>query len=132
MGLPTSSVEECSGTLFGFPGEWEQVHKPYWSPTQLSILGAFFNMIIWRPTLDRLRVVVSTLHLMEYPIGKETPIDMPEIDPNFLCHHLSITPRTRPVAQKRRRLGEEKGKADKEETNKLLVARFIRELQYPT
>ncbi|RDX75239.1 hypothetical protein CR513_44905, partial [Mucuna pruriens] len=44
----------------------------------------------------------------------------------------TIASRTRPVAQKKRRLGEEKRKATKEETNKLLTADFIKELQYPT
>ncbi|RDY06420.1 hypothetical protein CR513_09584, partial [Mucuna pruriens] len=48
-----------------------------------------------------------------------TLADMLGIDPNFLCHHLSIAPRTR--------LGEEKQKATKEETNKLLGTHFIRQ-----
>ncbi|RDY10915.1 hypothetical protein CR513_04487, partial [Mucuna pruriens] len=43
---------------------------------------------------------------------------MPRIDLDFLCHHLSITLGTRSISQKRRRLGEEKRKATKEETNK--------------
>ncbi|RDY04042.1 hypothetical protein CR513_12309, partial [Mucuna pruriens] len=51
---------------------------------------------------------------------------------NFLCHRLSISPRTKPVVQKKRRLVEEKRKATKEETNKLLTTGFIKDLQYPT
>ncbi|RDX92653.1 hypothetical protein CR513_25183, partial [Mucuna pruriens] len=39
---------------------------------------------------------------------------------------------TYPVAQRRRRLGEEKQKVAKEETNKLITSDFIKELQYPT
>ncbi|RDX60281.1 hypothetical protein CR513_61589, partial [Mucuna pruriens] len=58
--------------------------------------------------------------------------DMPGIDPNFLCHHLSISPGYRPVAQQRRKLGEEKQKAAQDETRKLLTTGFIREIQYPT
>ncbi|RDX90307.1 hypothetical protein CR513_27836, partial [Mucuna pruriens] len=37
--------------------------------------------------------------------------DMLGIDPDFLCHHLSIFLGYRPVAQQRRKLGEEKQKA---------------------
>ncbi|RDX87835.1 hypothetical protein CR513_30632, partial [Mucuna pruriens] len=164
-----------------------------------------------RPTLNKLRVVVSTLHLcMKYPVGQEvgrvwvdhrvarrcyenslrigsqlsqagepnvnvlnlnldpmcedererpllaedlkeedeshlvtflrenrdvfawSPADMPGVDPNFLCHHLSISPGYRPVTQRRRKLGEEKRKAAREETKKLLATGFIREIQYPT
>ncbi|RDX78297.1 hypothetical protein CR513_41446, partial [Mucuna pruriens] len=58
--------------------------------------------------------------------------NMPGIDPEFICHRLSITSGFRPVAQRRRMLGEEKRRAAHEETKKLLVAGFIREIQYPT
>ncbi|RDX60860.1 hypothetical protein CR513_60963, partial [Mucuna pruriens] len=34
--------------------------------------------------------------------------DMPSIDPNFMCHHLSISSDAKPVAQKKRKQGEEK------------------------
>ncbi|RDY10406.1 hypothetical protein CR513_05074, partial [Mucuna pruriens] len=56
-----------------------------------------------------------------------TLANMLRIDPYFLCYRLSIAPRTRSKL-----LGEKKQKAAKKETKKLLVARFIRELQYPT
>ncbi|RDX71898.1 hypothetical protein CR513_48697, partial [Mucuna pruriens] len=45
-----------------------------------------------------------------------TPADMPGIDPNFM----------------KRKQGEEKRKAAKDETSKLLATRFIKEVQYPT
>ncbi|RDY04030.1 hypothetical protein CR513_12297, partial [Mucuna pruriens] len=57
--------------------------------------------------------------------------DMSSIDPDFLCHRLSITLETQPVSQKKRRLGEEKRRVAKKETTKLLQARFIREVKYP-
>ncbi|RDY03307.1 hypothetical protein CR513_13111, partial [Mucuna pruriens] len=53
---------------------------------------------------------------------------MPGIDPDFLYHKLSITPGTRPMYQKKRRLGDKKRLARKEETAKLLQACFVREL----
>ncbi|RDX94354.1 hypothetical protein CR513_23272, partial [Mucuna pruriens] len=110
---------------------------------------ASYNMIVGRPNLNRLRAVVSTLHLcIKYLVGKERPwlvenlkevwinpsrtqrtridttldreskewlvhflienrdvfawttTDMPGIDPDFLCHYLSITLGTWLVAQK--------------------------------
>ncbi|RDY13815.1 hypothetical protein CR513_01209, partial [Mucuna pruriens] len=58
--------------------------------------------------------------------------DMPGVDPEFICHHLSISPGFRPVAQRWMKLGDEKRRAAKEETKKLFVVGFIREIQYPT
>nr|KYP68807.1 Retrovirus-related Pol polyprotein from transposon 17.6 [Cajanus cajan] len=58
--------------------------------------------------------------------------DMSGVDPDFMCQKLAIDPRAKPVIQKRRKFGEEKRKAVAEETNKLLMAEFIREIQYPT
>ncbi|RDX72726.1 hypothetical protein CR513_47742, partial [Mucuna pruriens] len=52
--------------------------------------------------------------------------DMPKINPDFLCHRLSITPRMRLMCQKKRRLGDEKRRTVKEETTKLLHAWFMR------
>ncbi|RDY02439.1 hypothetical protein CR513_14103, partial [Mucuna pruriens] len=37
-----------------------------------------------------------------------SPVDMPEIDPKFICHHLSISPGFQPVTQRRWKLGDEK------------------------
>ncbi|RDY00625.1 hypothetical protein CR513_16163, partial [Mucuna pruriens] len=58
--------------------------------------------------------------------------DMPKIDPDFLCHRLSITPGMRPMCQNKRRLGEEKRREAREETTKLLQAQFVREVRYPS
>lgn len=54
------------------------------------------------------------------------PKDMKGIDPNFICHKLAINPKIRPVAQWKRRLGEDKREAVKEEADKLLKVGFIR------
>ncbi|RDX86875.1 hypothetical protein CR513_31728, partial [Mucuna pruriens] len=56
-----------------------------------------------------------------------TTKDMPGIDPDFMCHCLLVVRGARPVAQKRRKQGEEKV-----ETRKLLAVGFIKEVQYPT
>ncbi|RDX78623.1 hypothetical protein CR513_41075, partial [Mucuna pruriens] len=57
--------------------------------------------------------------------------DMLGIDPDFMCHCLSVSPSAKSVAQKKRKQGEEK-RAVKEEVGKLLTAGFVREVQYPT
>ncbi|RDY01128.1 Retrovirus-related Pol polyprotein from transposon 17.6, partial [Mucuna pruriens] len=49
--------------------------------------------------------------------------DMPSIDPNFMCHRVLIT---------KWKQGEEKQRASREETSKLLAAGFIKEIQYLT
>ncbi|XP_072052109.1 uncharacterized protein [Arachis hypogaea] len=51
-----------------------------------------------------------------------TPEDMPGINPEVICHKLAIDKTARPVAQKKRNLGEEKKQAALEETKKLLNA----------
>nr|XP_025640917.1 uncharacterized protein LOC112735606 [Arachis hypogaea] len=61
-----------------------------------------------------------------------TPDDMPGINPEVICHKLAIDRTVRPVAQKKRNLGEEKKQAALEETQKLLNAGFIREIRFTT
>ncbi|XP_020216768.1 uncharacterized protein LOC109800394 [Cajanus cajan] len=61
-----------------------------------------------------------------------TAADMPGIDPSFHCHRLSVCRDAKPIAQKKRKMGGERAQAIKEETTKLLQARFIREVKYST
>jgi len=56
---------------------------------------------------------------------------MPEIDPGYLCHHLTLDEGTKPVIQRRRKFNEEKCLIIREETQKLLTTSHIREIQYP-
>ena len=56
--------------------------------------------------------------------------DMPGIDPDFLCHHLTMDPSVRPIRQRRRKFNEKKRQVIREETEKLLKAGHIREIQY--
>ena len=60
-----------------------------------------------------------------------TATDMPGIDPDFLCHHLTMDAKIRPVRQRRRKFNEERCLVVKEETQKLLSAGHIRDIQYP-
>jgi len=57
--------------------------------------------------------------------------DMPGIDPDFLCHYLSMDATVRPVHQRRRKFNEEQQQVVKDETQKLLKAGHIREIEYP-
>jgi len=57
--------------------------------------------------------------------------DMPGIDPDFLCHRLAMDTQVRPVRQRRRKFNEERRQAIRDETQKLLAAGHIREVQYP-
>ena len=57
--------------------------------------------------------------------------DMPDIDPDFLYHHLSMDATVRPVRQRRRKFDEERQMVVREETQKLLRAGHIEEIQYP-
>jgi len=61
-----------------------------------------------------------------------TAADMPGIDPEFCCHHLNVYPGTKPVAQKKRKLGPAKQAVAAAQVNELLQAGIIRELQYTT
>nr|KYP75181.1 Retrovirus-related Pol polyprotein from transposon 17.6 [Cajanus cajan] len=61
-----------------------------------------------------------------------TASDMPGIDPKFLCHRLAVCRDARPVAQKKRKMGDEKKRVTNAEVQKLLQAGFIREVTYTT
>jgi len=56
---------------------------------------------------------------------------MPEIDLDFKCHWITMDEKVKPMVQRRRKFNEEKRLAIQEETQKLLVAGHIREIQYP-
>jgi len=56
---------------------------------------------------------------------------MPSIDPDFLCHRLTMDPKVKLVRQRRRKFNEERRRVIQEETKKLLNVGHIREIQYP-
>jgi len=57
--------------------------------------------------------------------------DMPVIDPDFLCHHLTMDPKVRPVRQRWPKFNDDRQLVIREETQKLLTAGHIKEIQYP-
>ena len=56
--------------------------------------------------------------------------DMPEIDPSVITYHLNVSPSYKLVCQKRRFFASEWDNAIKEEVQKLVIAKFIREVYY--
>ncbi|XP_072083633.1 uncharacterized protein [Arachis hypogaea] len=61
-----------------------------------------------------------------------TPADMPGIDPDFMSHRLAVNPKTKPVAQRRRKMSADRATEVKRQVQALLEANFIRELPYTT
>jgi len=57
-----------------------------------------------------------------------TASDMPGIDPDFLCHCLTMDPQVRPVRQRRRKFNEKRRLVIRQKTKKLLDAGHIREI----
>ncbi|XP_030946064.1 uncharacterized protein LOC115970597 [Quercus lobata] len=57
--------------------------------------------------------------------------DMSGIDPSVITHRLNVCPSSKPVRQKKRVFASERDGAIKDEVQKLMVARFIREVYYP-
>ena len=73
------------------------------------------------------RVIVKNSNLFAW-----SPADMPEIDPDFMCHKLALLPIAAPISQQKRKLGEERQAAVEVEVAQLASAGFIRELIYTT
>ena len=57
--------------------------------------------------------------------------DMPGINPETICHRLSIREGAKLVKQKARRINAERSQALQEEVDRLLKAGFKREALYP-
>lgn len=57
---------------------------------------------------------------------------MPGIDPTFHCHRLAICEDAYLVSQRKRKMGEERCRAVRQEVSKLTAAKFIKEIDYST
>jgi hypothetical protein len=60
------------------------------------------------------------------------PSDMPGIDESVITNKLSISPETKPISQRKRKIGEERRIAVNQEVAKLKEADFIEEIKYPS
>uniref|UniRef100_A0A2N9IAR9 Uncharacterized protein n=1 Tax=Fagus sylvatica TaxID=28930 RepID=A0A2N9IAR9_FAGSY len=88
-----------------------------------------YNVIIGRPTLNRLRAVTSTLP--PFDVFAWSHEDMPGISTEVMIHKLNVNPSMHPIKQKRRVFAPERNAAVMAEVDKLLTAGFIREVYYP-
>jgi len=61
-----------------------------------------------------------------------TATDMPGVKSDVIIHRLSIYKEAKPIAQKKRKLDEDRRKVAREETDKLVQARFIQKAHYTT
>ena len=57
--------------------------------------------------------------------------DMPGIDPSVITHLLNVSPSFKPIRQKKMVFALERDNAIKDEIQKLIAAKFIREVYYP-
>ena len=57
--------------------------------------------------------------------------EAPEVDPNFICHHLNVNPAILPKKQPPRHSSKEHFNAVKEDVNKLKQAGAIKKVFYP-
>jgi ribonuclease HI len=71
--------------------------------------------------------------LLEYTdVFAWNPYEAPRVDPAFACHSLNVDPLIRPVVQKGRRISPVHQEAVCEEVDRLMKARTIKEILYPT
>jgi len=103
--------------------------QPVENVVEKQIGGKVFKLgrLLSQEEQDEVTAVISR-HLDAFAW---TASDMPGIDLDFLCHHLTMDAKVRPVRQRRRKFNEESCIAVKEETQKLLSAGHIKEIQYP-
>ena len=57
--------------------------------------------------------------------------DMPVIDPSVITNRLNVCPSFKPVRKKKRVFAPERDNAIKDEVQKLMAAKFIRDVYYP-
>jgi len=102
--------------------------QPVDNVVERQIGGKVFKLGRWlsQEEQDEVAAVISR-HLDAFAWSAP---DMPSIEPDFLCHHLTMDPKVRPVRQ-RRKFNEERRLVVQEETKKLLSAGHIWEIQYP-
>ena len=100
--------------------------EPVENVVERQIGGKTFKMgrLLSQEEQDQVVAVISH-HLDAFAWSAS---DMLGIDPDFLCHHLTMDPKVRPVRQRRRKFNEERRLVVQEETRKLLSASHIREI----
>jgi len=108
---------------------WERRLEPIEDVLEREISGKKFKLgkSLGQETHDQIAEVIAR----HFDAFAWSASDMPGIDPDFLCHRLTMDPQVRPVRQRRRKFNDERRQIVKEETKKLLKACHISEIQYP-
>jgi len=73
------------------------------------------------------RTLIDNAYLFSW-----TAAYIPEVSPKVIAHCLSIYKEAKPVAQKKRKLGEERCDAAREDIEKLFKVGFLRKAHYTT
>lgn len=105
---PEDTLSPCEGTKKIQTGD---------DPLQVTYLGVNLDP---EEEAEIMEVLYQNIDLFAWKSS-----DMPDIDPNVMCHHLALDPG-------KRKGDDENRKAITEEAKKLLEANFIKEIKYPT
>ena len=116
--FPTKVQNDLQGAV-GYAGDGKQSEVPpeIWQEFGIA-QGDLVRVIVRQKMQDQIAEVI-TRHLNAFTW---TSTDMPGINPDFLCHRLTMDEKVRPVIQRRRKFNEEIRMVIKEETHKLLRA----------
>nr|XP_029145223.1 uncharacterized protein LOC112717554 [Arachis hypogaea] len=93
-------------------------------PSKFTFIGTSMD--------DEARIKITNFLRANADLFAWTSGDMPGISPSVITHKLAVSPAARPVSQKKRNLDAEKRSASMTEVNKLLEAKFIREIRFTT
>ncbi|XP_015965562.1 uncharacterized protein LOC107489321 [Arachis duranensis] len=93
-------------------------------PSKFTFIGTSMD--------DEARIKITNFLRANTDLFAWTSGNMPGISPSVITHKLAVSPAARPVSQKKRNLGAEKRSASMTEVNKLLEAKFIREIRFTT
>ena len=104
-----SPREHCKAT----PTKEDSRDQPAANVVEIQIGGKTFKL---GRLLSQERDEVAEVILRHLDAFAWSASDMPGIDPDFLCHHLSMDATVRPVRQRRRKFNEERCLVEKEET----------------
>ena len=93
---------------------WERQPEPVKDMLNREIGGKMFKLgkSLGQERQDQI-VEVTIRHLDAFAWSTS---DMPGIDPDFLCHRLTMDPQVRPIRQRRRNFNEERCQVIREET----------------
>lgn len=107
---PVGETEEVE-VIPGQPGKTTKIGKHLQEPLKQELVGLireFSDIFAWDPK------------------------DMPGIPESIARHSLHVNPKAHPVCQNKRVFSEDKQKAIEEEINRLLEAKFIEPVKFPT